>query len=92
MRSLPKQIPNKRRPSDSAPRARRPPRQPRRPPPRQGPGLRPLGLPPRAPRTPDRVDVAIGCTLCASLVIIILYKHVTNTLEYMTQPCHLVSL
>ena len=58
----------------------------------QGPGFKPLNLPPRSRRVPDRLDVLIGSTLCISLIIIILYKYVTNTLEYMTQPCHLVSL
>jgi hypothetical protein len=58
----------------------------------QGPGFKPLKLPPRGRRTPDRFDILIGSTLCVSLIIIILYKYVTNTMEYMTQPCHLVSL
>jgi hypothetical protein len=58
----------------------------------QGARFKPLNLPERSRRVPDRIDVFIGTTVCISLGIIIVYKYVTNTIEYMTQPCHLVSL
>eukprot|EP00961_Rhodomonas_salina_P010207 137287-Rhodomonas_salina.1 len=55
-------------------------------------GLKPLGLPKAGKRDVGLIDMLMGLALTVLISFTAWYKYATNTVVYLAQPCHVVTV